>query len=84
MTVHTHEFVETYQGLAAFGLDRATDEDTVIYMLQKFTDDQLMKVLVKRMSDEELEEAYSYVTRLLKTHLSDHEYHELFLKEAHP
>jgi peptide methionine sulfoxide reductase MsrA len=76
--------VETYCGPVAFGLDRPTDERTVIYVLQKLSDDRLMEVLVKRLSDQELEEIYSFATRLLKSHLQDEEYHELFLKEAHP
>ncbi len=81
MTRHTHDFVETYDGLVGFGLDRETDENTIIYYLQKFSDDALMRHLVKKMSDEELGEIFSLVARLLKTHLSEPEYHRLFLKE---
>jgi len=42
MTIHSHNFVETYKGLVGFGADRNTDENTVIYYLQKFSDDRLM------------------------------------------
>lgn len=81
MATHAHTFVETYQGLVGLGLDRETDENTIIYLVQKFADDRLMQVLVKRMTDEELEELFSHITRLLRSHLSETEYHLLFLKD---
>lgn len=84
MSKHTHHHVETYDGLVGLGLDRETDENTVIFYLQKFSDDTLMKELVKRMTDEELDEIFSLLTRLLKKHLADSEYHSLFLKDDHP
>jgi uncharacterized membrane protein len=43
-----------------------------------------MKELIKRLSNEELEEIFSLLTRLLKKHLKDPEYHRLFLKDHHP
>ena len=81
MTIHSHNFVETYEGLVGFGADRGTDENTVIYYLQKFSDDSLMKTITKRLSDEELTEIFGLITRLLKNHLDDAEYHHFFLKE---
>jgi len=84
MKQHTHNFVETYQELVGFGLDRETDEKTIIYYLQKFSDDRLIEVLTKKMSSNELEEIFSLLTRILKTHLTESEYHRLFLKEDHP
>ncbi len=84
MAIHSHDFVETYDGLVGFGADRRTDERTVVYYLQKFSDDTLMGHLVGRMSDAELGEVFDLVNRLLKTHLSETEYHRLFLKDAHP
>jgi len=81
MITHTHRFVETYQGLIGFGLDRETDENTTICYLQKFSDDTLMQQLIKRLSDDELQEVFNLITRLLKKHLSDSEYHGLFLKD---
>lgn len=83
MATHSHEFVETYEGLVGFGADRRTDEDTIVYYLQKFSDDTLMRHLVGRMSAAELEEVFDLVNRLLKAHLSEAEYHRLFLKDAH-
>ena len=84
MPDHTHRFVETYDGLVGFGLNRATDENTIIYYLQKFADDRLMETLIKRLSDEELNTFFTMITSTLKTHLSESEYHQLFLKDDHP
>lgn len=78
---HSHRFVEEYNGILAYGLDRKADEATIICYLQKFSDDELMETLIPRLSDGELEEVFLLVTRLMKTHLTDAEYHEHFLKE---
>jgi len=81
MAIHSHNFVETYPGLVGFGADRQTDENTIIYYLQKFSDDQLMQILIKRLTGDELSEIFSLMTRLLKKNLTGEEYHKLFLKE---
>ena len=81
---HSYSFVEQYTGLVGFGLDRQTDEHTLIYYLQKVADDALAGTLVERMSSEELEQLFSLLNRLMKRHLNDGEYHRLFLKEDHP
>jgi len=81
MSKHTHQFVETYDGLLGWGLDRETDEATLRVYLQKFSDDALMDVLLERLSDGEIEETFQLVCRLLKTHLADEEYHRFFLKD---
>ncbi len=83
MTKHTHHFVETYDGLVGFGFDRKTDEKTIIYYLQKFSDDTLMENLIQRLTDDELGEIFAMLTKLLKKHLADTEYHTLFLKDDH-
>jgi peptide methionine sulfoxide reductase MsrA len=84
MAIHSHEFVDNYKGLVGFGFNRETDENTVIYYLQKLSDDMLMKSIIKRFENDELEEIFEFVSRLLKKHLSESEYHQLFLKENHP
>ena len=81
MLKHSHNFVDTYQGLVGFGLDRQTDENTIIYYLQKFSDDKLMEKIVAKLTADELEEIFSMITRLLKKHLTEPEYHRLFLKD---
>jgi hypothetical protein len=81
MAKHSHNFIETYRGLVGFGLDRETDENTVRYYLQKFSDDKLSGQLIGRLTDEELSGIFFMITRILKNHLSEPEYHSLFLKD---
>jgi hypothetical protein len=81
MATYSHQFVETYQGLIGYGLDRETDEYTIICYLQKLSDDTLIQQLIKRLSEDEMQEIFDLITRLLKKHLSDSEYHGLFLKD---
>ena len=82
MTAHFHNFVEGYSGPIGFGFDRETDERTVICYLQKFSDDRLVQTLMPRLSATELETIFDLISRLLKSHLSETEYHALFLKDA--
>ncbi|WP_054031951.1 hypothetical protein [Desulfatitalea tepidiphila] len=84
MKQHSHEFIEIYDGMVGFGFDRETDENTVVYYLQKFSDDRLMAVLKKRMTDEDLTALFELLSLLLHKHLTEQEYHRLFLKEDHP
>ena len=79
---HTHNFIKSYDGLIGFGLNRETDEKTICYYLQKFSDDTLMENLINKLSDRELQDLFDLITRLLKKHLSDAEYHRLFLKDG--
>jgi len=83
MAMHTHNFVETYQGLVGYGADRETDENTLIYYLQKFSDDKFMAMITKRLTDEEMLQLFNLINRLLKTHLTEAEYHKQFLKDEH-
>jgi hypothetical protein len=78
---HSHNFVEHYAGLVGFGLDRETDEKSLMVYLQKFSDDALLTALVPRLTDAEIQEAFDLVSRFIRTHLKDEEYHRLFLKD---
>lgn len=68
--------------MVAFGLTREIDEKSLIFYLQKFSDDALAKTLVPRLSDDEINELFGLMNRLMHNHLVDEEYHSLFLKEA--
>ena len=81
MPKHRHRFVEEYDGLVGFGLDRETDESTLIYYLQKFSDDDLMALIRNRLSQSDMEELFNLLSRLLKQDLSEEEYHRYFLKD---
>lgn len=83
MPIHSHTFVEDYDGMIGYGLNRETDEKTIIYYLQKFSDDALIQAMTSRMTDEELGQVFDLLSVLLKRHLTETEYHRLFLKEKH-
>lgn len=79
--MHSHDFVENFEGFMGFGLDRQSDEETLQVYLQKFSDDLLMKTILKRMTDEDLAELFDTVSKMLKLYLTEPEYHQLFLKD---
>ncbi len=81
MKKDTHNFIQEYKGLGALGIDRATDEATIMFYLQKFSEDSFLKTFIPRLSDRELEEIYLFINDKLKQHLSENEYHTLFLKD---
>jgi hypothetical protein len=81
MTKHSHRFVETFDGIAGYGLDRQSNENTVQLYLQKFSDDHLMTTILKRMTDDDLTEVFEITSKMLKKYLTAPEYHDLFLKE---
>lgn len=65
----------------AFGLDRATDERSLILFLERFARPELLERLLPRLSDQELELLLDQLSVLMKKHLSDPEYHRLFLRD---
>ena len=81
MMKHSHRFVEDYKGFLGFGMDPESDENTLIFYLQKISDDTLARTLVQRMSEEERLDLFNALGGLLKKHLTEEEYHRLFLKD---
>jgi hypothetical protein len=81
MAKHSHRFIETFDGFVGFGLNREADENALIYYLQKISDDTLARTLVRRMTDAECQDVFDMLGGLLKKHLSEDEYHQLFLKD---
>ena len=82
MAKHLHNFVETYDGFIGYGMDRHSDENTVQVYLQKFSDDRLMKTILKRMDDDDLNDVFEIISKMLKKYLTEPEYHQLFLKDV--
>jgi hypothetical protein len=76
---HRHAFAETYTGLLAQGLDRDTDLATLQVYLQKLSDDDLMALLLPRLTEEETGRFLDLISRTLRQHLTGEEYHRLFL-----
>ncbi len=66
-----------------FGLDRATDEQSLITFLKQFSEDRLLGTLASRMSEEEIHQVVDLLTMVMRNHLSGEEYHSLFLGEDH-
>ena len=66
-----------------FGLDRATDEQSLITFLKQFSKDRLLGTLAPRMSEEEIHQVVDLLTMVMRNHLSGEEYHYLFLGEDH-
>jgi hypothetical protein len=84
MAKHSHHFVEVFDGFVGYGLDRESNENTVQVYLQKFSDDLLMKTILKRMTDDDLTEIFDVTSKMLKKYLAEPEYHQLFLKDEEP
>ncbi|KPJ99430.1 MAG: hypothetical protein AMJ60_05130 [Desulfobacterales bacterium SG8_35] len=64
-----------------FGFDRATDEQSLHMFLQRFTDKKVLAVLLPRLHDEDIFTTVDFLTAIMQKHLSEKEYHTLFLKE---
>jgi hypothetical protein len=83
MNRHRHSFVDEYDGMVAFGFSRDVDEKSLMVYLQKFADDDLLQILVPRLSDQDITQLFELISHLLRKHLRDEEYHGLFLKDGH-
>ena len=66
-----------------FGLDRNTDEQSLVTFLRLFSQDRLLGTLTPRMREEEIHQVVDLLTGIMRNHLSGEEYHNLFLGEEH-
>ena len=82
MATHSHTFVDSYDGMVAFGFSREVDEKSLMFYLQKFSDDTMLGTLVPRLTDAEIDELFNLMSRLMRQHLVEEEYHEVFLKDG--
>jgi hypothetical protein len=64
-----------------FGLNRELDERSLALFLRLFGQKQLLDALIPRLQDEEIEQVVDLLTRLMRNHLQEKEYHELFLDD---
>jgi len=64
-----------------FGLDRLTDEQSLVLFLELFSRDQLLDILIPRLEDAEIEQTVNMLTGLMRNHLKENEYHKLFLDD---
>ncbi|MBI5558250.1 MAG: hypothetical protein HY885_11495 [Deltaproteobacteria bacterium] len=64
-----------------FGLNRATDERSLAAFLRMFAAPTVLDTLIPRLPDEDILATVDFLTRLMKKHLRENEYHTLFLNE---
>ena len=62
-----------------FGWNRETDEQSLKQFLQKFCREEFLDQIVSRLSDQEIINIIDHLTGLMRTHLSEKEYHRLFI-----
>ena len=67
--------------IIAFGFDRASDERSFEMFLQQFVDKKLLKTLLPRLLDEDISATVDFLTGIMQKHLTEEEYHSLFLAE---
>ncbi|OQX14976.1 MAG: hypothetical protein BWK76_13790 [Desulfobulbaceae bacterium A2] len=68
-------------GSIMFGLSRESDERSLVAFVQLFSQPQLLATLVPRLHDEELHGLVDSLTALMRRHMREEEYHQLFLGE---
>jgi len=64
-----------------FGFDRKTDERSLEIFIERFADKEFMKTLLPRLQDEDITGMVNFLTEIMRKHLSEKEYHRLFLAE---
>jgi len=64
-----------------FGFDRATDEKSFVMFLERFADKKLLETMLPRLQDEDILATVDFLTGIMHKHLSEKEYHSLFLAE---
>lgn len=62
-----------------FGLNRETDERSLAIFLKLFSRDELLQTLIPRLADDEIIQLVDQLTAVLRNHLQENEYHEIFL-----
>ena len=68
-------------GNIAFGFDRKTDEKSLKIFIEKFSDHLLLETLISRMDNDDITALVDFCSGLMKKHLSEKEYHSLFMGE---
>ena len=64
-----------------FGFGRKTDERSLEAFIERFADKEFMKTLLPRLQDEDITDMVNFLTGIMRKHLSEKEYHRLFLAE---
>jgi len=64
-----------------FGFGRKTDERSLEAFIERFASKEFMKTLLPRLQDEDITDMVNFLTGIMRKHLSEKEYHRLFLAE---
>lgn len=64
-----------------FGLNRQLDEQSLALFLSLFNQKQLLETLIPRLAEDDIMSLVHQLTGLLQKHLTEKEYHELFLRD---
>ncbi|SHO46171.1 hypothetical protein [Desulfopila aestuarii] len=64
-----------------FGLNRQLDESSISTYLQLIGRKEMADTLASRLTETEIHEIVDLFTVLMKRHLKEKEYHELFLRD---
>jgi len=62
-----------------FGFDRPTDERSLVLFINKIAEPAMLKEIIPRLEDREIDAIIDLFTGIMKKHLSKKEYHHLFL-----
>ena len=62
-----------------FGLSEGRDRESFSTFLQLAGREEFVNTLAERLNSEEMESFVTHFTTILKTHLSEDEYHDIFL-----
>lgn len=76
---HPPEDLEDSVAHIVFGWDRPTDERSCAAFVRRFASAALLEALVPRLTDDELAGLVDQLSGLLRAHLTEGEYHRLFL-----
>ncbi|MBU0482110.1 MAG: hypothetical protein KKG47_13520 [Proteobacteria bacterium] len=68
----------------AFGFNRETDEASLQMFITRFADRELLTVLLPRLNDTDIIDIVDLLSGQMKKHLSEKEYHRLFLADKGP
>lgn len=74
-------FANDNAGDICFGLNRALDERSLALFLKRFARPDLLGALAPRLTDDEISRVVDLLSGLLRAHLTDSEYHRLFLAD---
>lgn len=64
-----------------FGFDRKTDERSLELFIERFADKKFLEILLPRLQDKDISGMVDFLTGIMHKHLSEEEYHRLFLAE---